>query len=97
MTPDLLEKLRQHANNLGYKSAPAYIRDWASAEVFSMDDRGFALNDASRTAIHYFELLLALRSPPAESPDYAIEYLFNKMRGQRIRKLVDETFRQKRV
>jgi hypothetical protein len=76
MEPELLDALRIKAERLGFRSLPAYVRAWASAEVHNeASNRHIYLNEASVMVLRYITMLLAAQRPQTFRPDRALLYV----------------------
>ncbi len=80
MTARQLQQLQLRAESLGFNSAPAYVRYWASSDARQGDNQALTLNEPSRLALRYLELLLARAPMPFATADAALDHIIWKLR-----------------
>jgi hypothetical protein len=86
MTAEQLDQLRSRAESLGFNSVPAYVRYWATADARQVDNRSLTLNEPSRLALRYLELLLAQAPNPFVNADAALDHIIWKLKRQAFKR-----------
>ncbi len=85
MTADQLNQLKHRAESLGFNSVPAYVRYWASADAKQADNQSLTLNEPSRLALRYLELLLG-QAPKFVNADAALDHIIFKLRQRSFKR-----------
>jgi hypothetical protein len=89
MSAELYDKLQNHARQMGFDSAQAYIRFWATAETdgqkLTIGRYNFPdLTSTKAQALRYMELLLALHQENFPSMEHAILWLARQIRHDNL-------------
>jgi len=87
MTTEQLEQLRKRAEDLGFNSAPAYVRYWATADTSQTDNHILELSEPSKLALRYIELMLGQWPKPFANADAAIDHIFWQLRRRAFKQL----------
>jgi hypothetical protein len=81
---EVYDDLKKYAHELGYDSAQAYIRKWATAQSISRGTE--RLKDHNKAmAVRYFELILALRPSDFPTVTHAVDYVLRELYNSKMR------------
>ncbi|HET7059717.1 MAG TPA: hypothetical protein VFH99_00135 [Candidatus Saccharimonadales bacterium] len=96
MDKNVYQKLKKRAAQLGFDSAPAYVRFWAKSAV--TDSNNYAKRDLAKPsgqALRYLELLLATAPEEPTSLSGALAYVDKELRRVKGRRYLEALLKEK--